>query len=108
MRDGLKRLDAWVEREVGRGLIPGAVLLVQHRGRVVHSSVFGSLDPQRSVAMRDDALFRIYSMTKPIASVALMMLVEEGQVSLADRVAMHLPEFADPDVGVVQLDSQRT
>jgi CubicO group peptidase (beta-lactamase class C family) len=98
----LKRLDAAVAREIDRGLIPGAVLLVQHRGRVVHRLALGQQDASSGVAMEEDAVFRIYSMTKPVVSVALMMLVEEGRLRLRDSVAQHLEEFASLDLGVVR------
>ncbi|WP_418316842.1 serine hydrolase domain-containing protein [Piscinibacter sakaiensis] len=103
---GLKRIDAAVRREIDAGLIPGAVLLVQHRGRTVHAAALGEQDPSRHQAMRDDAIFRIYSMTKPIVSVALMMLVEEGRLRLRDPLAQHMAEFADLKLGVVWRDSR--
>ncbi|MEO8280214.1 MAG: serine hydrolase domain-containing protein [Ideonella sp.] len=100
----LKRLDAAVRREIELGSIPGVVMLVRHRGKLVHRAALGQLDPQHGAAMREDAIFRIYSMTKPIASVALMMLVEEGRLNLRDPVAQHLTEFAGVDLGVLQTD----
>ena len=102
----LKRLDAVVAGEIERGSIPGAVVLIRHRGKLVHRAAFGLLDPQQRTAMREDAIFRIYSMTKPIASVALMMLVEEGRLGLRDPVAQHLEEFEAVELGVLQCDSR--
>jgi CubicO group peptidase (beta-lactamase class C family) len=102
----LKRLDTAIQREIDQGLIPGAVLLVQHRGRIVHRLVLGQQDPQASTPMQEDTVFRIYSMTKPVASVALLMLVEEGRLRLRDPVARHLPEFADLTLGVLQRDAR--
>ncbi len=105
-KPALKRLNAAVAGEIGRGSIPGAVMLIRHRGKVVHRTALGQLDPQQGIAMREDAIFRIYSMTKPIASVALMMLIEEGRLSLRDPVALHLAEFAKLELGVLQHDSR--
>lgn len=102
----LKRLDAAVAREIDTGRIPGAVLLVHHRGRLAHRLVMGRQDPQAGTPMREDTVFRIYSMTKPVASVALMMLVEEGRLRLRDPVAQHLPEFAELTLGVVHRDAR--
>lgn len=102
----LQRLDTAIQREIDQGQIPGAVLLVHHRGRVVHRLVMGQQDPQTGTPMQEDSVFRIYSMTKPVASVALMMLVEEGLVRLRDPVARHLPEFAELTLGVTQRDAR--
>jgi CubicO group peptidase (beta-lactamase class C family) len=63
---------------------PGGVLLVIRRGRIVYEGMFGHLDRERGIAMRKDAIFRIHSMTKPIVSVATMMLLEEGELLLTD------------------------
>jgi CubicO group peptidase (beta-lactamase class C family) len=75
------------------GLIPGALTLIWRRGEVAHSSLGGSIDLARGTAMREDAIFRIYSMTKPITSVALLMLLEEGKVALDDPVCRFIPGF---------------
>jgi CubicO group peptidase (beta-lactamase class C family) len=101
-KPALKRLDAAVQRDIDAGQIPGAVMLVQHRGRVVHRAALGLRNPLSGQAMTEDTVFRIYSMTKPIVSVALMMLVEEGRLSLRDPVARHLPEFDHVQLGVVK------
>ena len=95
-----RRLDAVITDDVARGRIPGAVSLVWHGGRVVHHSAIGVRDPEAAAPMALDSIFRIYSMSKPIVSVALMMLVEEGRVQLSDRIAQHLPEFEGAAVGV--------
>jgi CubicO group peptidase (beta-lactamase class C family) len=88
------RLVATLESEISRAHLPGAVALVARHGKlVVHASV-GYQDPQARTPMAHDSLFRIFSMTKPIVSVAAMMLVEEGRLLLTDPVAKHLPEFA--------------
>jgi len=92
-----RRLVQVFEREVERGRLPGAVLLLGRRGRVVLHEAVGRLAPG-GPAMRPDALFRIYSMTKPMVSVAALMLVEQGRLSLADPIAKHLPAFANTPV----------
>ncbi len=102
----LQRLNAAVSRAIDRAAIPGAVMLIQHRGRLVHQAALGEQDPRQHSAMREDSIFRIYSMTKPIASVALMMLVEQGLLRLRDPVAQHLEEFADVKLGVLWRDSR--
>ncbi len=106
LAQALKRLGAAVAREIDRGTIPGVVMLIRHRGHVVYRAALGRLDPQQRTAMRDDAIFRIYSMTKPIASVVLMMLVEEGRLTLRDPVAWHLEEFSKLELGVSDRDKQ--
>ena len=89
----LARLDAALQGYVDRREIPGAVALVARRGRVVYHKSFGMRDAEAGAPMRNDAIFRIASMTKPIASAALMMLWEEGAFQLRDPIAEHLPEF---------------
>ena len=80
--------------------MPGAISLVARRGKVVHFETYGSMDVERSKPMRPDTIFRIYSMTKPIASVALMMLYEEGRFQLDDPAAKFIPELEDLKVFV--------
>lgn len=97
----LKRIDRFLrERYVEPGRIPCAQLIVARRGETVHQSVLGQQDPERGVRLADDTVFRIYSMTKPVTSVALMSLVEEGLIALDDPVARHIPEWAS--LGVFQ------
>jgi CubicO group peptidase (beta-lactamase class C family) len=92
----LETLDkAMTRRYVEAGLVTGYQTLIYRRGQMVHSSVVGSMDVERGKPMRDDALFRIYSMTKPLTAVALMMLVEEGAIGLDDDVAAHIPSWKD-------------
>ena len=78
--------------------MPGTVTMIARNGRVVHFESHGAMDADQGTAMRDDAIFRIASMTKPITSVALMMLWEEGRFQLRDPVAKYLPEFANQTV----------
>jgi CubicO group peptidase (beta-lactamase class C family) len=81
------------QRYVEGGYLPGFVTQVYRRGELVHTGVAGHMDLERGKAMREDAIFRIYSMTKPITSVALMMLVEEGALGLDDAVHTHIPSW---------------
>ncbi len=92
---GLDRLSAALESRIAAGHIPGAVALIARRDRVAFFRAFGRRDPAAAEAMGLDAIFRIYSMTKPIVSLAAMMLWEEGRFLLSDPVAKFLPEFAD-------------
>lgn len=94
----LARLDAALEAEIERQKLPGAVAMIARRGKVAHFKAYGRLDPRQDVPMPKDAIFRIYSMTKPVVSVAVMMLVEEGRLLLSQPVSMYLPEFASPQV----------
>ena len=91
-----------LRKRIAEGHLPGAVLLVARRGHIGVLEALGQQDPARGTPMRSDSLFRIYSMTKPIASVAAMMLVERGQMLLSDPVARHLPEFAQQQVWTAQ------
>ena len=90
----LARLDELMKRRyVDGGLLPGLITQVYRRGELVHCGLSGHMDLERAKPMREDAIFRIYSMTKPITAVALMMLAEEGLVGLDDDVASHIPAF---------------
>jgi CubicO group peptidase (beta-lactamase class C family) len=89
-----------MRRESERGRVPGAVALVARRGRIGYFEAFGRRDPVNGAPMAKDAIFRIYSMTKPIVSVAAMMLWEEGCFLLNDPVSKYLPELADLQVAV--------
>ena len=80
--------------------IAGVVAAVVRHGRLVYLEALGELDRERGLAMRDDALFRLYSMTRPITSLAAMILWEEDRFELDDPVSMYLPEFADQRVFV--------
>lgn len=91
----LKRIAPAMQKYIDKGLVPGTVTLVARRGKVVHFEAQGYMDARSQKAMRKDALFRIASMTKPITSVALMMLWEEGKLQLSDPVSKFLPEFSE-------------
>ena len=88
------------QRYIDAGRFPGTQLLVYRRGKIVHSTVQGFADLERKVPVKDDTIFRIYSMTKPITSVAFMMLVEEGKVALDEPVHKYIPEWKN--LGVFQ------
>ena len=83
------------ERYVAEGKLPGVLCMVARDGKLVYQSMHGNMDDEAGKPMQSDAIFRMYSMTKPIASVALMQLYEEGRFQLDDPVSMFIPEFAD-------------
>jgi CubicO group peptidase (beta-lactamase class C family) len=82
-----------VQRYIDDEKFPGAISLVARRGKVVHFETYGEMDHERSLPMRADAIFRFYSMTKPIASVALMTLYEQGRLLLEDPASRFIPEL---------------
>src|ERR1700674_5724519 len=95
------RIEAHLKhRYVDAGRFPGTQLLVYRRGKIVHREAQGFADVERKATMQDDTIFRIYSMTKPITSVAFMMLFEEGRVALDEPVHKYIPEWKN--LGVFQ------
>jgi CubicO group peptidase (beta-lactamase class C family) len=96
----LKRLTALFQAEVEKGTFPGAVILVTRHGKIGYFEAIGFQDREKQQPMRREPIFRIASMTKPIVSVAAMMLVEEGKLQLGDPVSAYLPEFKNLKVGV--------
>ena len=94
----LARIGPAMQRYIDDGLVPGTVTMVARRGKVVHFESRGYMDVDSGKAMRPDAIFRIASMTKPITSVALMMLWEEGAFQLRDPVSKFIPDFTDQKV----------
>ena len=95
----LTQLDKVMKRRyVDGGYLPGMLTQVYRKGHLVHTGICGHMDLERGKPMREDAIFRIYSMSKPITAVALMMLVEEGLIGLDDIVHSHIPEWKN--VGV--------
>jgi CubicO group peptidase (beta-lactamase class C family) len=101
----LDRLSAALNERIAAGHIPGAVALVARHGKVAYHESFGRQQPASDKPMGTDAIFRIYSMTKPVVSVAVMMLWEEGRLLLSDPISKFLPAFASTQVGVVSGDS---
>jgi CubicO group peptidase (beta-lactamase class C family) len=96
----LGRLVAMLRTDSEKGQIPGAVLLVARQGKIALFESVGVLDPKSKAPMTKDAIFRIYSMSKPITSVAIMTLVEDGKIALGDPVAKYIPQIAEMQVGV--------
>jgi len=94
----LGEITAFARREVDEGRMVGVVTMVARRGKIVHFDTVGSYGLDNQIPIEKDALFRIYSMTKPITTVAMMMLYEEGKFQLGDPVAKHLPEFEDQKI----------
>ncbi|PWI14202.1 serine hydrolase [Streptomyces sp. Act143] len=94
----LDRLDQHVAHYVDEGRLPGFLVAVARGGRVAHLTTHGHRDLAAGLPVTSDTLWRIYSMTKPVASVAALLLVEEGKLSLDDPVARHVPAFADVQV----------
>jgi len=94
----LARIDAVFQRYVDAGQLPGWQVVVARGGHIVHSSTAGMRDIDAGTPWTDDTLVRIYSMTKPITSVAAMMLYEEGGFELKDPVSKFIPSFADARV----------
>src|SRR5271156_3035921 len=96
----LQRIGDFFRGEIANGKIPGAILLIQQHGKPVYHEFFGVRDVATKLPMTDDTIFRLYSMSKPITSVAAMMLVDEGRLRLDDPVAKYIPSFAEARVGV--------
>jgi CubicO group peptidase (beta-lactamase class C family) len=96
----LERLSDAFKREVDKGTLPGATVMVARKGQIGWFDAVGRQSPAASQPMAYDTIFRIFSMTKPIVSVGIMTLVEDGQLLLADPVAKFIPEFARQKVGV--------
>ncbi len=91
----LEMLTVAFNKEIADKALPGAVIMVARKGQLVYAKAFGLRDPNKPDAMAADSIFRIYSMTKPMASVGAMILVEDGRLQLSDPVAKHLPAFKD-------------
>src|SRR5438067_12945066 len=89
---GLRNVSRLVHGYLDDRKLPGAISLVARRGRVVHFETYGRMDDERQMPMRADAIFRFYSMTKPIASVGLMMLYEQARLQLDDPASKFMPE----------------
>ena len=100
----LTRIGPVIKGEIERGQYPGAVILVARKGQIVYFESFGQLDPASGKPMTKDAIFRLYSMTKPHASVAAMILMEEGRLRLTDPVSKYIPAFSRLEVSVPATD----
>ena len=102
----LARLDAAMRKAVDSGELPGAVVLIARDGQLVYAKSFGWQDREKKIPMRNDSIFRLYSMTKPVVSVAAMMLVEEGRLGLQEPISKYIPEFKSMKVGVESTDAE--
>ena len=101
----LERLTATLKAAVDSGELPGAVIMIARDGKLIYSQSLGWQNRREQIAMRADSIFRIYSMTKPIVSVAAMTLVEQGKLSLDEPVSKYIPAFAETKVGVETTDT---
>lgn len=99
-RAALDQFGDYVRNEIATGKIPGAVMLIQQHGKLVHLECFGVRDPASSQPMTPDTIFQIYSMSKAVTSVAAMMLVDDGKLALDDPVSKYIHSFVDAKVGV--------
>lgn len=93
--EGLARLDAKMDKVVREGRLPGAVVLIARDGKIAHYKAFGISDPTKRRAMQRDDIFRLYSMTKSVVSIGLMILYEEGKFQLTDPIEKYIPSFKD-------------
>jgi CubicO group peptidase (beta-lactamase class C family) len=96
----LQRMSDAFKREIDKGTIPGVTIMVARKGQIGWFDALGRQSPAASTPMAQNSIFRIFSMTKPMVSVGIMMLVEEGHFLLSDPVAKYIPEFASQQVGV--------
>jgi CubicO group peptidase (beta-lactamase class C family) len=103
----LSRISVAMKRYIDRKEVPGVVTMVARRGRVVHLEAAGYRDAEAKTPMTTDTIFRIASMTKPITSVAVMMLFEEGHFLLSDPISKWLPEFANMKVAQIPAADDR-
>jgi len=101
---GLARLGDYLRNEITTGKIPGAVLLIQQNGHPVFFESFGVRDVDNKRPMTTDTIFRLYSMSKAVTSVAAMMLIDDGKLSLDDSLSKYIPAFAEVKVGVEKRD----
>ena len=102
----LARISDAFKKEIDEGKLPGAVLLVARKGKLVYADAVGFQDKEAGKPIARDSIFRIYSMTKPIVSVAAMMLVEEGRIQLTDPVSNFLPAMKSMNVSVAKTDAE--
>ena len=96
--DRVAVLDRAIQAEIDQGRVAGMVVSVARHGRVVHDKAYGSADTESGEPMTTEHLFRLYSMTKPVASVALLTLYEQGHFQLTDPLDRYIPGFSDPKV----------
>jgi CubicO group peptidase (beta-lactamase class C family) len=104
-KERLQRISTWLQTDIDKKVIPGAVAMVLRKGKIAYFEAFGYQDRERSIPMTRNSIFRLASMTKPFTSLAIMMLAEEGKIQLPVPVSRYLPEFKDMKVGVEKKDS---
>ena len=104
----LERVGEYFRDQIANGKIPGAILLIQQHGKPVYHEFFGVQDVVSKQPMTDQTIFRLFSMTKAITSVAAMMLVDEGKLPLEDPIAKYIPSFANVKVGVEKKNEDGT
>jgi CubicO group peptidase (beta-lactamase class C family) len=102
----LKNIAGAFQKEIDKGNMPGVVVMVARKGRLVYSDAIGLQNNATGKPMTKDAIFRIYSMTKPLVSVAAMMLVEDGKLELTDPVSKFLPALKNMQVSVAKVDTE--
>ena len=102
----LERISTALKQEIDEGKLPGVVVMVARKGKLVYSDAIGFQDKGSSKPMAFDSLFRIYSMTKPLVAVGAMVLVEEGKIQLTDPVSKFLPAFKGQQVSVARADGE--
>src|ERR1700744_506913 len=100
----LERVSDYMRNEIATGKIPGAIVLIEQHGRPGYYEKFGVRDVESKRPITEDTIFRLYSMSKPITSVAAMMLVQDGKLRLDDPLSKYIPAFADVRVGVEKRD----
>jgi CubicO group peptidase (beta-lactamase class C family) len=103
-KERLQRISVWIQGDVDKGIVPGAVVMVLRKGKIAYFEAFGYRDREKKIPMTRDSIFRITSMTKPFTSLAIMMLAEEGKIQLPYPVSRYLPEFKDLKVGIEKKD----
>jgi CubicO group peptidase (beta-lactamase class C family) len=96
----LEKIGEFFRNEISTGKIPGAILLIQQHGKPVYHEFFGVRDPATKEPMTDDTIFQIFSMSKPITSVAAMTLIDQHKIKIDDPVGIYIPEFSTAKVGV--------
>ncbi len=102
----LDRITSMFKADTDAKRLPGAVVMIARNGKVVYHEAFGVRDPETGAPMRKDDIFRMYSMTKPVTGVAVLMLMEEGKIRLSDPVSKYLPALKNPKVMAETVDGQ--
>src|SRR5262245_12091720 len=102
----LERIREALQGEIDKGMLPGTVMMIARKGKLAYADAVGFQDKAEGKKMGTDAVFRIYSMTKPLVSVAAMMLVEDGKIQLTDPVSKFLPPFKNQRVSVARADGE--